>query len=537
MLAVFMVSVVYYSSITGTEHVTLLIREEEQESSVLLAKVLTSKTNELAIFAKDYTYWDEMVQFTETHDTLWAARNLKVSLETYHADYVWVFGSNYERFYFASGEEAPQLDSDILTAEILRTLEQESSIFHFFINTNIGTIEICGASIHPTTDPQRRTIPRGYFAAGRLWNGKILSDIAEYTGSIITIEAPAVLTEEENSSKMPLHIKSEYTLLSWNNKPAAVVVPREKEPLVEAIRYESGIQLKLMLGFVVVFLGFLSTSLYFLVNRPVKNISESLKSNDTKYLRGLVNKKDEFGEMSRLVNEFFEQKEKLVKEIAERIEAEARAKETEVELRNSLNEKVILLKEVHHRVKNNLQVIISLIRLQADTLGNKASAAQLNAILSRIRSIAFVHELLYRSQDLGRIDFEEYVRKFTISLIDMYNDGSKRIELKVDVKDIHIGVDLAVPCGIIINELVTNSMKHAFNGSSSGTISIAMQAENGMYTLTVSDSGTSDPENLKSKSPASLGMYLVTSLAEQLEAELDIRAGKNTAFTFKFADV
>lgn len=536
-LTIFMVSVVYYSHKASSENVKLLVKEEETESTLLLAKVIKSKTNEISTFAKDYTYWDEMVSFTETHDTLWASRNLKVSLDTYNADYVWVFGKNYDLFYFTSAEGFNVADTAIISAEMLKILEREGSFFHFFVNTIYGLIEISGATIHPTADPQRHTMPRGYFAAGRLWDENMLSDIAEYTGSAITIKEISTGKEQEADNKKPLHIKSEYTLFTWDKEPIAKIVSIENEPLAEAINRELELQFGIMLGFVVLFLGFVSASLYFFVNKPVRKISASLKENNTAYLSGMMNYKDEFGEMSRLVNEFFSQKELLLKEISERIEVEDRARETEIELRHSLNEKVILLKEVHHRVKNNLQVIISLIRLQADTLGNKASAAHLNSILSRIRSIAFVHELLYRSQDLGRIDFEEYIRKFTISLIDMYGGSSQRIELKIDVKDILIGVDLAVPCGIIINELVTNSMKHAFNDNSKGTISIAMKSENGKYILTVSDSGTSDPENLKLKNPASLGMYLVTSLAEQLEAELDIKAGKNTTFTFKFPDV
>jgi len=551
-LALFMVAVVYYSNITGKEHVTLLMKEEERESSLLLQKVIAGKTGELATFAKDYTYWDEMVDFTKSRDTLWAIQNIKVSLATYRADYVWVFDTNFARLYFADSGEKPVTDSGMVNMQMLQTIAADSRFFHFFIKSNHGIIEVCGASIHPTSDPERLTPPKGYFAVGRLWSDGVLSDIAEYTGSVITIEEELSkpIGDENTETKgdkngetkvgknidTPLHIKSVYTLLSWDNKPIARVISKEDKPLAEAIEYESDLQLWLMLGFVVMFLVFLSTAMYFLVNRPMKKISDTLRKNDTSHLLRLMHKKHEFGEMSRLVNEFFIQKEKLLKEISDRIEAEARAKETEKELRNSLNEKVILLKEVHHRVKNNLQIIVSLIRLQADTLEDKAGVSHLNSILSRIRSIAFVHELLYRSQDLGRIDFEEYIKKFTISLIDMYSCGKKRISLEVDAKNILIGVDLAVPCGIIINELVTNSMKHAFTGENEGTIKISMSAANGMYTLSVSDSGTSNAGNLRQKNPASLGMYLVTSLAEQLEAGLEIMAGKNTTFTFIFPE-
>jgi two-component sensor histidine kinase len=552
-LIVFMISIIYYLRETSGSHVNMLVKEEESESTVLLAKIVNFRSEELKTFSKDYTYWDEMVGFTETHDTSWGKVNIEVSLPTYHTDLVWVFDKNFKRFYFAAGENITQesgvkpagsippgenaadLYIGLFPEQMLRDLFTNSRFCHFFIKTSQGIVEISGASIHPTSDPERQTEPRGYFMVGRLWTPRVLEEIGGFTSSEISIrEVPA---EHTVSSTEGNHIFTEsvYIFTSWDQKPLAALVSVEQEPLAALIIEESNSKFGLILIFSGVFLGFLGLSLYYLLNRPLRMISYSLKENDISYISGLLNKQDEFGEMSRLVNEFFLQKNKLLKEVNERTEAENKARISEIELRNSLNEKVILLKEVHHRVKNNLQIIVSLIRLQSETTKDPDITGHLHTILSRIRSIAFVHEMLYRSADLGSIDFNEYLRKFTITLKDIYAGSDQDIEIDVDAEGIRLGVDLAVPCGIIINELVTNSIKHAFKKGSCGVIKVSMKESEGVYTLKVSDNGESDPDLLKMKSPASLGMYLVTSLADQLEARLDISPGKCTAFTLTFS--
>ena len=188
------------------------------------------------------------------------------------------------------------------------------------------------------------------------------------------------------------------------------------------------------------------------------------------------------------------------------------------------------------RVKNNLQIIISLIRLQSNKITNNTTLQHLNTTLNRIKSIAFVHEMLYRSTDLSKIDFNNYISKFAYSLKDIYASSAQDIKLEINVKDIFLGVDKAVPCGIIINELVTNSIKHAFKGSPKGIINISMEITDGMCVLRIADNGVGICKDFDLSQTDSLGMYLVTSLASQLNAELDIESNNGTVFTLKFRE-
>jgi two-component sensor histidine kinase len=238
--------------------------------------------------------------------------------------------------------------------------------------------------------------------------------------------------------------------------------------------------------------------------------------------------------MARLINDFFEQRQKLVKEIEERIEAEKKLMVTEEDLKHSLNEKEVLIKEIHHRVKNNLQIIISLIRIQTGKIDDPVMIGHLNTTLNRIKSISLVHELLYRSGDLSRIDLNTYISQFTASLKEIYLSSSRRISIEVSVNDIFLGVEKAIPCGVIINELVTNSLKHAFSGQNCGVIKISMERSDGLITLKVSDNGIGIRKDFDIEDSGSLGMFLLQSLSKQIDAEFEIESENGTTVTLRF---
>ncbi|MGA9140198.1 MAG: PAS domain S-box protein [Methanocella sp.] len=207
----------------------------------------------------------------------------------------------------------------------------------------------------------------------------------------------------------------------------------------------------------------------------------------------------------------------------------------------SLHEKEMLLKEIHHRVKNNLQVVSSMLSLQSMNID-----PQLNGIFresqDRIRSMALIHEKLYQSGDLSRIDFGEYVQNLTAYLLRSYSSGNNTIKLNTDVVDtngvdnIQLGIDTAIPCGLIINELVSNSLKYAFPGDRAGTITVSMRREGGEYTMVVGDDGVGMPLDLDYRKTGSLGLQLVDTLNGQLEGSISMSRTGGTWFTIKFMD-
>jgi len=203
--------------------------------------------------------------------------------------------------------------------------------------------------------------------------------------------------------------------------------------------------------------------------------------------------------------------------------------------RASLGEKELLLREIHHRVKNNLQVISSLLSLQARHLPDAAARAIFAQSQNRVQSIALVHEQLYLSGDLAHVDFERYVESLIDNLFYTYDADERGIGREIDVGGVQLPIDLAIPCGLLVNELVTNSLKHGFPGGRRGAIRVLLRVDGpGMVCLTVADDGVGVPPGLDLRRTRSLGLDLVFTFAEQLDATIEVRRQGGTAFDVRF---
>ena len=200
----------------------------------------------------------------------------------------------------------------------------------------------------------------------------------------------------------------------------------------------------------------------------------------------------------------------------------------------SLNEKEVLLQEIHHRVKNNMQVISSLLNLQAAYVDDPQALEILQESQNRVRSMALVHEKLYRSANLAEINFAEYVRDLAGYLRRAQAADVTRIRLDINAADVFLGVDAAVPCGLIINELVTNSLKHAFPNGRSGKICIELAALDTEYVLVIEDNGVGLPPHLDIQNTETLGLQLVDTLIDQLDGSLELENTGGVKFTIKF---
>ena len=208
---------------------------------------------------------------------------------------------------------------------------------------------------------------------------------------------------------------------------------------------------------------------------------------------------------------------------------------SEDRLRASLKEKEVLLREIHHRVKNNLQIISSLLNLGSRGLREGAEMDALLECRNRIKSMSLLHETLYRSRDLTRIEFYNYVRKLVTELFQSYGVKADEVALRMEVEDVDMGIDAAIPAGMLINELVSNSLKHAFPAGRKGEIRVQVSAnEDGVVTIVAGDNGIGLPRWLDFRQSESLGMQLVTTLTEQLGGTIDLNRSKGTEFTVRF---
>ncbi len=205
-------------------------------------------------------------------------------------------------------------------------------------------------------------------------------------------------------------------------------------------------------------------------------------------------------------------------------------------IKASLAEKEVLLKEIHHRVKNNLQVISSLLKLQSRYIQDSRVSEMLKDSQNRVRSMALVHEQLYQSKDLSNIDFAEYIQNLAYNLFQAYEIHAEGVKLQANIAPCAMNIDTAVPCGLIINELVTNSLKYAFKGKTKGQIKINFTLDNnGLCVLTVSDSGIGFPQNLDHRNARTLGLRLVGSLVKQIRGKIELLETAGTTFKITFS--
>ena len=209
-------------------------------------------------------------------------------------------------------------------------------------------------------------------------------------------------------------------------------------------------------------------------------------------------------------------------------------KHFENELILALDEKKLLLKEIHHRVKNNLQIVTSLLNIQSEYVTDQLSKEYFRVSADRVRAIALIHQQLYSSINLSQINFELYLKDLVNHLFKLYCFNPEKIKINIHASEITMDMDNAMTCGLLVNEIITNSLKHAFPGKRKGEIKIDLKKRNGEYFLNIYDNGVGMPEIDDVKEKKSLGMELIKMLSEQLDASIEVKNEKGTEYNIKF---
>jgi PAS domain S-box-containing protein len=219
-------------------------------------------------------------------------------------------------------------------------------------------------------------------------------------------------------------------------------------------------------------------------------------------------------------------------------------KQAEDQIKAALREKETLLAEIHHRVKNNLQVVSSLLRMQSRTIVEPEALAAFQESQERIQAMALIHERLYCSKNLSHIDFEQYIRDLAAELLQTYNVNSRSISLQVNANGISLNLKTAIPCGLIINELIANALKHAFPAGYQGQINITLDRSEtdsdphiDQYRLIVQDNGIGLPMEIDYQQPKTFGLNLVRILTQQLQGHVEVDRQDGTAFVVTFKEL
>jgi len=233
-----------------------------------------------------------------------------------------------------------------------------------------------------------------------------------------------------------------------------------------------------------------------------------------------------------------EEEKELLQFFSDQVALAVHRQRIEDRVKVSLQEKDVLIKEVHHRVKNNMQVISSLLNLQSRRIQDPDILEMFRESQRRIRSMALIHERLYQSSDLSRIEFSQYLRNLATHLFHSCEVSSDRVRLRLDTEEVFLNINTAIPCGLIVNELISNALKHAFPEGRTGEVMVELHRASGDgYALRVSDDGVGIPRGFDFRRTGSLGMQIVNTLVNQLDGEIELAQGEGTDFTISFQEV
>lgn len=270
------------------------------------------------------------------------------------------------------------------------------------------------------------------------------------------------------------------------------------------------------------------------VNFWLTNFEEVFKGKNSSFEHELVSPTGEVFWFDIILAPIFDSNNKVA-EISVIGQLANERKQTELKLLQSLQEKEVLLKEVHHRVKNNLQVISSLLNLQSDFVEDKNALKILKESQNRVKSMSYIHEILYQTNEFGKIPFENYLKSIFYNLVDSYSKVGVNISVEVNFEDVNVDLDTSIPCGLIVNELVSNSLKYAFEGQTDGSIIMTCKNVDNKIQLSIKDNGKGFPEDFNVETSQSLGMQLVYALVEQIDGIITIINNNGTEFLITFA--
>jgi two-component sensor histidine kinase len=283
---------------------------------------------------------------------------------------------------------------------------------------------------------------------------------------------------------------------------------------------------------------FISLKILHVISRPIDNLIETaaqVSENRDYSLRAQKFADDDMGNLAEEFNDMLQQIQQRDEELEYRVtERTAELSDANRMLSNSLAEKVVMLKEIHHRVKNNLQVISSLLSLQTRQISDKHTLEVFENSSNRVRAMATIHEKLYLSDDLAKVDFGQYIHALVAHLFQSYKISCQYIRLRTEVENIALDLDRAVPCGLMINELVSNSLKYAFPEDRKGEILVRLARQGDGYVLQVSDDGVGFPDDVDFRSSKSLGLQLINTLVKQLHGTIEMINTNGTEVTIEF---
>lgn len=404
-------------------HVRMLVQANAMESRELVDKLVALRGDDLARYAYDYTYWDDMVSFVSSGDTEWAVANIDSSLSTFDADVTWVYRPDTTLVYVTPTDGFTVPESIPLPRPAWKTLFAASPFVHFFVQLPAGLLEIRGATIHPTNDPDRRTTAQGYFFAGRLWDEPYLDELSALIGGRVLLHVPDALPRpggEPSTGGVGQYGRISFMqpLAAWDSSPAATVEYQMSHPLAAQTSYTFEQIFRWYMVFCGILLVLFTLLLLHWVATPLQILTRSLNRADPALLRNLQYQKTEFGQLAQLIKHFFEQKAVLAAEIAQHQQTEQALHQAKELAEGANRAKSQFLANMSHELRTPLNAIIGYSEILQEE-AQEANMGNLATDLSQIHT-AGVHllDIINSILDISKIEagkMELYLESFAVA--------------------------------------------------------------------------------------------------------------------------
>jgi len=387
----------------------------------ILEKSIDLKSRMLDAFVRDYTFWDDMVNFSNSHDMSWAKENIELSLDTYKTDYAWVYKTDFSLIYSINRTPCPELKELPAPTDTLKSIFMKNKFCHFFAKIPDGIIEISGASIHPTNDNDRITPPNGYFFTGKLLDKDYLKDLSTFTASSITLSETAARKNRFNMVSRSGMLYYSKEIAGWDGRTLAFINGKYHSTPIEIYSRTAFTLVGSIVLFALSILALLSAFLAYYLNMPLRLVTSAIERENTGTLTRLYGKKDEFGKLANLIREYFKQKETQKKIESELIRARELVEKEKFETVIQHMESGIAvcgpdwqIKQINNSAKNYLSI-------KDDTSVNQN---MLGLLAKRYDTSVPIEKLL---------DYTTGNRKFDITRKETDQYGALYIEVYVDI--------------------------------------------------------------------------------------------------------
>lgn len=491
-----------------SKNISMLLKDRVSEKDTIIRKIIDLKSKPLLNFVYDYSYWDELLAFVNSYpknkDEKWAYDNVITTFDTYKVNAVWIYDEELNFVYTSNNINERTFKELPLSKDDIKSIISKNLFAHFFINTNTGLMEISVAPLQPSYDNERITHPQGFFMAGRLWTNDYLDDLSKLTSSKISLITNLKDTLIDDDIKT-FEFVNDVNLQDWNGANLVKLRAITESAVIEKFFDYSYYLFIGTVLFIILIIILISMYLFKNVNVPLKSITSSLEYGNTEYIRFLLNKKNEFGDISRLISESFKNKESLLSEIAMRKTVEQElinAKEKAEEL-NIL--KSNLLANLSHEFRTPLSGIIGLSELLSDEIVNKEQLKLINDIMSSgkrlndtLNSILLLAQfesseiILHKEKINIANEIRNYFEKFK------YKTDEKNLALKIVIEDIGIFVetDKELLRQVFYN-LFDNAVKFTDKGSVTVRLYSLQDADGFSAAVDITDTGIGISDNYK----------------------------------------